>query len=50
MFAALRDPDRIWIIDVDGLRFVIDAAMAPDAPAEIQPELQQIVDSIEIEP
>jgi hypothetical protein len=24
--------------------------MAPDAPAEIQPELQQIVDSIEIEP
>ena len=41
---------QIWIIDVDGLRFVIDAAVAPDAPPELGPELQQIVDSIEIQP
>lgn len=41
---------QIWIIDIDGLRFVIDAAAAPDAPAEIGPELQRIIDSIQIQP
>lgn len=41
---------RIWIVDVDGLRFLVDAASAPDAPAELLGELDQMVSSIEIVP
>lgn len=38
------------ILDVDGLRFVVIAAYELDAPADVQLELQQMVDSIDIEP
>lgn len=41
---------QIWVVDVDGLRFLIDAASAPDAPAELLRELDQIVASIDILP
>jgi hypothetical protein len=40
----------IWVIDVDGLRFVITAAYALDAPTDVQLDLQQMVESIEIDP
>jgi hypothetical protein len=41
--------DRIWILDVDGVRFVIDAFSMPDAtPAEIA-ELLAVVSSLTFE-
>ena len=41
---------HIWIMDIDGRRFVIDVAAAPDAPTGLGSELQRILDSIEIQP
>jgi hypothetical protein len=41
---------QIWIVDVDGLRFLIDAASAPGAPEELRRELDQMVSSIGIVP
>ena len=41
---------QLWILDVNGTRFVIDAAYDAGTPTELQAELQQIVDSIDIEP
>lgn len=41
---------QLWILDVDGRRFVIDAAHAADASPELVTELQEMVASINIEP
>ena len=38
--------DRLWILDVDGERLVIDASTLPDATAEDRAELERVVDSI----
>jgi hypothetical protein len=42
--------DSIYILDVDGTRLVIDAAYLPDTPSADRAELQQIIDSIQIDP
>jgi hypothetical protein len=39
---------RIWILDVAGLRYVIDTAHSDDASAADLAELQQVLDSISI--
>ena len=41
---------RIEIVDVDGLRLVVQSSFQADAPADVQLELEQMVDSIVIEP
>jgi hypothetical protein len=38
--------DRLWILDVDGVRFVIDAFSMPEATEEEIDELMEIVSSI----
>jgi hypothetical protein len=38
--------DRLWILDVDGERLVIDASTLSDATAEDRAELERVVDSI----
>jgi hypothetical protein len=40
----------LWILDIDGLRFVVVASYVVDAPADAKVDLQQMVDSIDIEP
>ena len=40
----------LWILDIDGLRFVVIAAYELDAPEDVRLELEHIVDSIDIEP
>jgi hypothetical protein len=40
----------LWILDISGLRFVVIATYELDAPPEVQGELQQMVDSVHIEP
>lgn len=40
---------QLLILDVDGVRFVIDASYRLDAPPEVAAELQAIVDSIELQ-
>lgn len=41
--------DRLWILDIDGVRLVIDAWDFPEASAADRAEIQALVDSIEIE-
>ena len=41
---------QLWVLDVDGLRFVVNAGIALDASARAESELLQIVQSIDIEP
>ena len=41
---------RLWILDVEGRRIVIEATHSPSASASGQAELQQVVGSIAIEP
>ncbi len=41
---------RIWVLDVDGVRLVVRADSFPGTTAEVQAQLQGIVDSIQIEP
>jgi hypothetical protein len=38
--------DRLWILDVDGARLVIDAFLMPDAPESAVDELESVVNSI----
>jgi hypothetical protein len=38
--------DRLWILDVDGQRLVVDAAYMPEATAQERAELAKVVDSI----
>lgn len=42
--------DRIWILDVDGQRIVIDAQEPAGQPEQINAEIQGIVDSIRLAP
>ena len=48
--ALTNEHDRVWIVDVDGTRLVIDAFSFPDTTAADQADLQAVVDSIQIEP
>ena len=41
--------DRLWILDVDGTRLVIDAAFFPATSRQDRAELRQIVGSVRIE-
>ena len=41
--------DRLWILDVEGRRLVIDASYMPGATAQDRADLQQVVDSIRFE-
>ena len=46
-------PDKyhqIWILDVDGVRFLVDASFAADISPDVYAELEQIVQSIDFEP
>jgi hypothetical protein len=38
--------DRLWILDVDGKRLVIDAFYMPEATGEEIAQINEIVDSI----
>ena len=40
---------QVWVLDLEGLRFVIDASVAPDVPTEVELELRQIIETIDIE-
>ena len=40
----------VWILDINGDRFVITAAYAVDAPANVRAQLDEIVNSIDMEP
>ena len=42
--------DRLWILDVEGRRLVIDASYMPGATAQDRAGVQQVVDSIRFEP
>ena len=42
--------DRLWILDVEGERLVVVATYFPEGSAEDLAELQQVIDSIQIEP
>jgi hypothetical protein len=42
--------NQLWILDVDGVRLVLDVSYTPDATAQDRAELLQIVESIRIEP
>ena len=41
--------DRLWILDVDGSRVVIDAFLMPSATSEMRDELSAVVKSIRFE-
>lgn len=41
--------DLLWILDVDGVPLVIDAAIEAGTPAEVRAELLQMVDSVQID-
>jgi hypothetical protein len=45
----LGDTIRLWILDVGGARLVIEADARKGASAEVEQEIQQIVDSIQFE-
>jgi hypothetical protein len=40
----------LWVLDVDGLRFVVMASYEPGTPAEVRQDLTLMVNSIDIEP
>jgi hypothetical protein len=42
--------ELLWVLDVDGVPLVIDAALEAGASAQVRAELQQMVESIRIEP
>jgi hypothetical protein len=42
--------DLLWIVDVDGVPLVIDAALGAEASAQDRAELIQIVESVRIDP
>ena len=48
--ALLDESDRVWILDVDGVRLVIDVFSFPGASEADLAEIQEIVDSIRIAP
>jgi sigma-70-like protein len=42
--------DLLWILDVDGVRLVLDVAYSPGASAQDRAKLLQMVESIRIDP
>jgi hypothetical protein len=42
--------DLLWIVDVDGTRIVIDAALGPDTTPQDRADRTHMVESIRIEP
>lgn len=42
--------DRLWILDVEGRRLVIDASYMPGATAQDKADVQRVVDSIRFDP
>ncbi len=49
-YQASGQTDDLWILDVDGQRLVLTFATTQDTPAELTEELEQIRDSIVIDP
>jgi hypothetical protein len=47
---APGESQRVWILDVDGQRLVIDAPEAADLTAQTKAAVQAVLDSIRIEP
>jgi hypothetical protein len=47
---AIDEDNQVWILDVDGVRLVIDAFASPETSDRVRAELRQIVESIKIEP
>jgi hypothetical protein len=47
---AAGDQQRLWILDVDGQRLIIDAPEPPAMTAATKAETQAVLDSIHIEP
>ena len=41
--------DRLWVLDVDGQRLVVDATYSPDATAVDGDELERVVASLQCE-
>ena len=41
--------DRLWVLDVEGQRLVVDATFAPGTPEADRDELAQIVKSLRLE-
>lgn len=48
--ALLNERDQVWILDVDGVRLVIDAASFPGTSAEDLADMRAIIESLSIEP
>ncbi len=48
--AIAGEHDQVWILDVDGVRLVIDAFSFTGTPEAALTELRQIVESMQIEP
>lgn len=48
--AIVDEHDRVWILDVDGSRVIIDAFYFSGTPANDLAELQAMIDSIQIDP
>jgi hypothetical protein len=40
--------DRLWILEVDGVRLMVDLAIPPNAPASDVAELEAVIDSLRI--
>jgi hypothetical protein len=49
-YQAAGQTDDTWILDVDGQRMVPTFATTPDTPEDVLEEVQQIRDSLVIEP
>jgi hypothetical protein len=43
------DTIRVWIVDVDGTHFVIEAETRPNAGPEVEQEIQEFIESIRFE-
>jgi hypothetical protein len=46
----MNEFNQVWILDVDGVRLVIDASSPRGASESVRAELRQIVESIQFEP
>jgi hypothetical protein len=46
--SAHREHDEIWVVDVDGVRLVINAFALREAPEDRRAELRAMVESIRI--
>jgi len=49
-YQAAGQTDDIWILDVGGQRHVLTFSTTPNAPADVVEQLEQIRDSVHIEP